>query len=85
MPLATQAPKKGLVSIVCACADTPHFCGASESTVIWSVFYDRILLKYTGRDMRMMAVSSRKTVFGQAVSYTLSKVGKTEMVLKNEL
>ena len=32
-----------------------------------------------------MAVSSRKTAFGQAVSYALSKVGKPEMVLKNEL
>ena len=31
-----------------------------------------------------MAVSSRKIVFGQAVSYTLSKVGKPEMVLMNE-
>ena len=32
----------------------------------------------------MMAVSSGKTAFGQAVSYALSKVGKPEMVLKNE-
>ena len=32
-----------------------------------------------------MAVSSGKTAFGQAVSYALSKVGKPEMVLKNEL
>ena len=32
-----------------------------------------------------MAVSSGKTVFGQAMSYALSKVGdKPEMVLKNE-
>ena len=31
-----------------------------------------------------MAVSSGKTAFGQAVSYALSKVGKPEMVLKNE-
>ena len=31
-----------------------------------------------------MAVSSRKTAFAQAVSYALSKVGKPEMVLKNE-
>ena len=30
-----------------------------------------------------MAVSSGKTAFGQAV-FTLSKVGKPEMVLKNE-
>ena len=32
----------------------------------------------------MMAVNSEKTAFGQAVSYALSKVGKPEMVLKNE-
>ena len=32
-----------------------------------------------------MAVSSRKTAFGQALSYALSKVGKPEMVLKNGL
>ena len=32
----------------------------------------------------MMAVSSGKTAFGQVVSYALSKVGKPEMVLKNE-
>ena len=31
-----------------------------------------------------MAVSSGKTAFGQAVSHALSKVGKPEMVLKNE-
>ena len=31
-----------------------------------------------------MAISSGKTAFGQAVSYALSKVGKPEMVLKNE-
>ena len=31
-----------------------------------------------------MAVSSGKTAFAQAVSYALSKVGKPEMVLKNE-
>ena len=31
-----------------------------------------------------MAVSSGKTAFGQAVLYALSKVGKPEMVLKNE-
>ena len=31
-----------------------------------------------------MAVISRKTAFGQAVSYALSKVGKPEMMLRNE-
>ena len=31
-----------------------------------------------------MVVSSGKTAFGQAVSHALSKVGKPEMVLKNE-
>ena len=31
-----------------------------------------------------MAVSSGKTAFGHAMTYTLSKVGKPEMVLKNE-
>ena len=36
-------------------------------------------------ELRTMAVSSGKTAFGQAVSYALSKVGKPEMVLKNEL
>ena len=41
-------PKKGLVSTVCACADTPLFCGASETTVIWSVFHDCTLLKHVG-------------------------------------
>ena len=36
--------------------------------------------------LRTMAVSqSGKTAFGQAMSYALSKVGKPEMVLKNEL
>ena len=29
---------------------TPHFfCGASETSVIWSVFHDRTLLKHAGR------------------------------------
>ena len=32
-----------------------------------------------------MAASSGKNAFEQAVSYTLSKVGKPEIVLKNEL
>ena len=31
-----------------------------------------------------MAVSSGKTAFGPAMLYALSKVGKPEMVLKNE-
>ena len=39
----------GLVSTVCACADTSLFCGASETTVIWSVFHDRILLEHASR------------------------------------
>ena len=34
--------------------------------------------------LRMIAVSSGKTAFGKAVLYALSKVGKPEMVLKNE-
>ena len=38
-------PQKGLVNTVCACADIPFSCGASETTVIWSVFHDRTLLK----------------------------------------
>ena len=32
-----------------------------------------------------MAVSSKKTAFEQAVSYALSRVGKLEMVLKDDL
>ena len=39
---------KGLVSTVCACVDTPLFCGASETIVMWSVFHDCTLLKHTG-------------------------------------
>ena len=61
----------------------PLFCGASETTVIWSVFHDCTLLKHAGR---YILVESQfwETAFGQAVSYGLSKVGKPEMVLKNE-
>ena len=35
--------------------------------------------------LRTMAVISGKIAFGQAVLYVLSKVGKSEIVLKNEL
>ena len=42
-------PEKGPGISVYACADTPLFCGTSETTVIWSVFHDRTLLKHTGR------------------------------------
>ena len=42
-------PEEGPGITVCACADTPLFCGASETTVIWPVFHDRTLLKHAGR------------------------------------
>ena len=42
---------KGLVSTVCTYADTLLFCGASETTVIWSMFHDHTLLKHAGRYM----------------------------------
>ena len=82
----TQAPKKGLVSTVCVCTDTPLFREASKTTVIWSVFHDSAYrnTRVVTSQLKTMAVSSGKTVLGQAVSYALSKVGKPEMVLKNE-
>ena len=47
--LVPRPRKRGLVFTVCACADIPLFRGASETTVMWSVFHDRTLLKHAGR------------------------------------
>ena len=55
----------------------PTFCGASETTVIRFVFHDRTLLKHAGRYIQVENDGGqfRKTAFGQAVLYALSKVG----------
>ena len=51
------------------------------------MFHDRTLLKHAGRDIQDENDGGQfqETAFGQAVSYVLSKVGKPEMVIKNEL
>ena len=81
-------PQKRAWYLLFAHAQTPHFfCGASETTVIQSVFHDHTLLKHAGRYIVVENNGSEfpGIVFGQAVSYTLSKVGKPEIVLYNEL
>ena len=80
-------PEKG-PGIYCLCmCRHPTFCGGSETTVIWSMFHDRTLLKHAGRYIVVENNGGqfREIAFGQALSYAHSKVGKPKIVFKNQL